>query len=305
MIRVFLSCFISLACLCLAASSVRSAENEKVLYEGDSLYHHIRVSEVDGYRYLSFNRIRGSQSAVSVSNPFELKFPYTRASFVAPAFLDHKPERVLFVGLGGGSMPRVMGKYYPDSRIDIVEIDQDVTDVAKRFLFFEPTPMMKVIVMDGRRFLRSCKDYYDIIFLDAYDDRSIPFHLTTKEFFEIVRKRLKPSGIVASNIWGPRTDEFYLSEVKTYQQVFPHVYLIDAVLSSNYIIIAGSRETAMTKTMLEERIPSVQARFQFDFQLMTYASTFEDLSMVPIDAKVLHDDFAPVEFLRSRKASTK
>lgn len=305
MIRVFLSFFLSLACLYLPSSSIGSAENEKVLYEGDSLYHHIRVSEVDGYRYLSFNRTRGSQSAVSVSNPFELKFPYTRASFVVPAFLDHKPERVLFVGLGGGSIPRVMGKYYPGSRIDIVEIDQDVTDVAKRFFFFEPTAMMKVFVMDGRRFLRSCKDYYDIIFLDAYDDRSIPFHLTTKEFFEIVKKRLKPGGLVASNIWGPRADEFYLSEVKTYQQVFPHVYLIDAVLSSNYIIIAESRETTMTKTMLEERIPSFQERFQFDFQLMTYASTFEDLSMVPIDAKVLQDDFAPVEFLRSRKASSK
>jgi len=113
-------------------------EEEKVLYEGDSLYHHIRVSEVDGYRYLSFNRTRGSQSAVNIRDPYELKFPYTRASFVVPAFLDRKPESILFIGLGGGTIPKVMGRYYSDVRIDIVEIDPDVTKVAKRFFFFEP-----------------------------------------------------------------------------------------------------------------------------------------------------------------------
>jgi len=305
MIRVFLVFFVSVACLCLPPSSPGAAEEERVLYEGDSVYHHIRVSEVEGYRYLSFNRTRGSQSAVSVRDPFELRFPYTRASFVVPAFFTRKPGRILFVGLGGGSIPRVMGKHYPDSRIDIVEIDPDVTEVAKKFFFFEPTPKMKVIVMDGRRFLRSSREEYDLIFLDAYDDRSIPFHLTTKEFFETVKKRLAPGGIVASNVWGPRADEFYLSEVKTYQQVFPHVYLIDAVLSNNYILIAESRETAMTKTMLEGRMPSLQERFRFDFDLKTYADTFEDLSALPIDAKVLRDDFAPVEHLRSRKAASK
>ena len=105
--------------------------------------------------------------------------------------------RILFIGLGGGSIPRVMAKYYPDIPIDIVEIDPDVIDVAKRFFFFEPTPMMKVISMDGRRFLRSARHRYDIIFLDAYDDQSIPFHLTTKEFFEIVKQRLTPTGVVA------------------------------------------------------------------------------------------------------------
>jgi len=297
--KVFFPFILYVLCFLVSSSIVR-AEDEEVLYEGDSLYHHIRVSEADGYRYLSFNRTRGSQSVVSVRDTFELKFPYTRASFVIPAFLDREPERVLFIGLGGGSIPKVMAKYYPDARIDIVEIDKDVIRVAKAFLFFEPTPMMNIIEMDGRRFLRSCRDYYDIIFLDAYDDLSIPFHLTTKEFLEIVKQRLTPDGLVASNIWGPHNDEFYRSEVKTYQQVFPNVYLIDAVTSSNYILIADFHEKDITKTILRERIPSLQNRFKFDFQLMTYAETFEDLSGVLFEAEVLIDDFAPVEVLRSR-----
>jgi spermidine synthase len=278
-------------------------EEEKVLYEGDSLYHHIRVSEEGGYRYLSFNRARGSQSKVCVAEPFKLQFPYTRAAFVVPAFLEKKPERILLIGMGGGSIPRVMAKNYPGADIDIVEIDEDVITAAKKYFFFIPTSKMKITVMDGRRFLRSSTERYDIIFLDAYDDMSIPFHLTTKEFFALVKQRLSPDGIVASNIWGPNTDEFYLSEVRTYQEVFSHVYMIDAVPSNNYILIACSLNKVMTKTILEERATSLQKQYEFDFPLMTYAETFEDLSAVSFNARVLLDDYAPVEVLRSKKAS--
>jgi len=288
--------------VCLWLSPFVRAEMDKVLYEGDSLYHHIHVSEADGYRYLSFNRSRGSQSVVNMNDPYELKFPYTQAAFVVPAFLDQKPGRILILGLGGGTIPRVMAKYYPDIPIDVVEIDPDVITIARRFFFFEPKKMMKVISMDGRRFLRSSQDRYDIIFLDAYDDMSIPFHLTTKEFFEIVKQRLTPAGVVAANVWGPRTDGFYLSELKTYQQVFPHVYVIDCITSSSYIFIAHSHDKVMTKPTLQERIPAFQKWFGFNFQLMPYAGTFEDVSAVRLDAKVLLDDFAPVEILRSRKA---
>jgi len=286
----------------LVAGPVVRAEMDKVLYEGDSLYHHIHVSEADGYRYLSFNRARGSQSVVNIRDPYELKFPYTQAAFVVPAVLDQKPGRILILGLGGGTIPRVMAKYYPDVPIDVVEIDPDVVAIAKRFFFFRPTQKLNVISMDGRRFLRRSRDRYDIIFLDAYDDRSIPFHLTTKEFFEIVKQRLTPTGVVAANVWGPRTDEFYLAELKTYQQVFAHVYLIDCVTSSSYIFIAHSHDKVMTKTILQKRLPAFQEWFQFKFPLMPYADTFEDVSSVRLDANVLMDDFAPVEILRSRKA---
>ena len=300
--KVFLLYLFCMACIFLIYGAA-NPEGEKVLYEGDSLYHHIRVSEEGGYRYLSFNRARGTQSKISVSEPFKLQFPYTKAAFVVPAFLEGKPENILFVGLGGGSIPRVMAKCYPDAKIDIVEIDEDVIKVAKKFFFFEPTSNMKITVMDGRRFLRSSRDKYDIIFLDAYDDMSIPFHLTTKEFFEIVKQRLTTKGLVASNVWGPRNDRFYLSEVKTYQEVFPSVCLIDAIQSNNYIIIANSQDKVMTKTILRERVNSLQQQFEFDFTLMTYAETFEDLSGVFFDARVLLDDYAPVEVLRSKKVA--
>jgi len=287
----------------IAGSTAAWSGEEKVLYEGDSLYHHIRVSEQDGYRYLSFNRTRGSQSKISVSDPSSLQFPYTKAAFVVPSFLERHPRRILLIGLGGGSIPAALAERYPDAEIDVAEIDEDVVAVAKRYFYFKPTSKMKITVMDGRRFLRSATARYDIIFLDAYDDMSIPFHLTTREFFKLVKQRLYEDGIVASNIWGPNTDEFYLSEVKTYQDVFTHVYLIDAVPSNNYILVACDKNKAMTKAMLKERMPSLQEYFGFEFPLMTYAETFRDLTGVLSDARVLTDDYAPVEVLRSKKAS--
>ncbi|MGC9326184.1 MAG: hypothetical protein ACP5I1_00990, partial [Candidatus Hinthialibacter sp.] len=74
----------------------------EVLYDGESLYHHIRVTQYDNYRYLAFDRARGSQSVINLEDLNELKFAYTRAMFVALGFLQDMPKRVLFVGLGGG-----------------------------------------------------------------------------------------------------------------------------------------------------------------------------------------------------------
>ncbi len=277
---------------------------ENVLYETDSLYHHIRVSEVAGKRYLSFNRARGHQSAVNLKDPYDLEFAYTQASFTALGFLEKGPEKVLYLGLGGGSMPRVLAKHLPEAKIDIAEIDPEVVMAAKKYFLFKVTPNMRVFEQDGRQYLRRSQEQYDLIFLDAYNDLAIPFHLTTKEFFELVKQRLKPGGIVAANVWGPPVDEFYLSELKTYQAVFTHVYRIDSITTNNYIFAADMNERVMTAEELLRRAQALQDHFSFSFSLPKYARTFEDLTKEEVTADVLSDDFAPVEVLRSRKASS-
>ncbi len=292
--------FIVLVILCLSVF-VDNGSSE-VIYDKNSLYHHIRVVETGGYRYLYFNKMRGRQSAVNLFNHYELKFAYTQAGFVALAMLDKPPEKALFVGLGGGSMPRVMAKHYPDVAIDVVEIDPDVVEVAKKYFFFEPTPQMKVFVQDARRFLRRHSKKYDYIFLDAYNDASIPFHLTTKEFFQIVKEHLEPGGWVAANVWGPRNDQFYLAEAKTYQSVFNSLYVLDAVGTNNYIMMASDVGSDITKETFIERSRHLKAKRKFPFEVLPYARTMQDLSEKDIHADILTDDYAPVEILRARKA---
>ncbi len=296
--RTILIRFLAFFVVWMAADSY----SDTVLYEGDSLYHHIRVSEQNGIRYLSFNRTRGSQSAVDIKNHYKLQFAYTKASFVVPAFLDRDPGRILYVGLGAGSMPRVMAKIFPKARIDMVEIDPDVVKAAKQYFFFQPTTQMRIFPQDGRQFLRRSRDRYDIIFLDAYNDHAIPFHLTTQEFLTIVKEKLTPNGVMASNIWGPRSDGFYQAEVKTIQQVFPRLYFIDSISTNNYILVAPAQNKTMTRNQLMERVAPLQKRYRFSFDLANYARTFEDLSKTHFDAKVLLDDFAPVETLRSKRS---
>jgi spermidine synthase len=289
---------------CPGLSAWAALPRSDVLYDGDSLYHHIRVTETGGYRYLSFDRTRGSQSATNIKDPYELKFPYTRAMFLSLAFLDRLPEQVLFVGLGGGSMPKVMGKNLPDVRMDIAEIDADVVKVAKRFFFYEPTEKTRVFIQDGRQFLRRNQNQYDIIFLDAYNNDAVPFHLTTKEFFEIVKQRLKPDGIAVANVWGPRSNEFYTSQVKTYQTVFTKLFLLDAITSNNYIFIATANNQEMTQMELNRRAGILKEKVPFPFSIREFVRTFEDLTTMEVNADVLLDDFAPVELLRSRRTDT-
>jgi len=194
-----------------------------------------------------------------------------------------------------------MAKILPQAKIDIVEIDPDVVTVAKQFFFFHPTANMRIFEQDGRQYLRRCEDIYDFIFLDAYNDNAIPFHLTTKEFFEIVKKRLAPDGVMASNVWGPRNDEFYLSEVKTYQQVFSRIYMIDSIKSNNYLLVVPADGRDMASAEFAKRVEALQPHYALPFSLAEFALTLEDLTAMKVDADVLSDDYAPVEILRSRK----
>ncbi len=299
--RFFAICATALSC-CSIQSELAQAE---VLFEIDSLYHHVRVTEEGDYRYLSFDRTRGSQSVVNTSDLDELKFPYTRAMFTALAFLHHTPERVLFVGLGGGTMPRIMAKYFPECQIDIAEIDPVVVRVAKRFFFFDPTPQMDVHTQDGRQFLRRTPHKYDLIFLDAYNHQSIPFHLTTIEFFRIVKKKTKEDGAVASNVWSPSSNEYHYAQIKTLQEVFPKVYEIKATGSSNHIFISTLRPDDITAKDLRNRMEAIKEQVNLPYNFDPYIATSKDITDKNIDADHLTDDFAPVELLRAQKADNR
>ncbi|MBN2328550.1 MAG: fused MFS/spermidine synthase [Candidatus Omnitrophica bacterium] len=274
-----------------------------ILYDRDSLYHHIRVTQLENYRYLSFDRTRGSQSVINLDNHDELKFAYTRAMFVALGFLEDMPKRVLFVGLGGGSMPRIFSKYCPDIQIDIAEIDPDVVNAAKEYFFFKPTNMMKVHAMDGRQYLKRNDVQYDLIFLDAYNNHSIPFHLTTREFFELVRRRLKPRGAAASNVWSPSSNEYFDSQINTIKSVFPRFYDFDAVGSGNHIFVSTMQSDPITQEELQKRIDQIFQDIPFPFSVNEFIRTYEDLTQKEIQADILTDDFAPVNVMRSQRTN--
>ena len=152
----------------------------------------------------------------------------TSASRTRPA-----ARSVLFIGLGGGSAPKRMWRDFPALRLQVVELDPDVVDAAYRW-FAAPAraPASRIDVSDGRRGSRAIGERWDVIVIDAFYADSIPFHLATREFLELVRERLAPDGVVVVNVIGAVTgDESKLlrSMTKTYRSAFPTVVLLSGL----------------------------------------------------------------------------
>jgi spermidine synthase len=290
-ILVVLSCF-------LATSLGHTFDT---LFEGESLYHHICVTEEDGFRYLAFDETRGTQSAMKISDPIYLHYVYARLAFAGLAFCG-EPKEVLLVGLGGASMPKFFRRYYPEATMDIAEIDPMVVEVAKKYFEFIEDPRMKVYVKDGRVFLSKSEKKYDLIFLDAYNTNSIPFHLTTKEFMEEVRRNLKPDGAVVSNIWSPTLNRYFEAEIKTFQVAFPELYIFPGLSSGNFIFIATNRSGQVPKHTVVDRAAQIARERKFPFDLADLIqSAYQYATKRPVKAEVLTDDHAPVEVLRSQE----
>ncbi|MFZ5585355.1 MAG: spermidine synthase [Thermodesulfobacteriota bacterium] len=305
-VLAFLAGLAGLVLAAMAGPAPAMAGAGRVVYQGDSLYHHIMITEDErGLRYLSFNRAMGDQSVVKPGRPDLLTFAYTKSGFAALAFLDRPAADVLFVGLGGGSMPMYLRLVDPAVQIDIVEIDPQVVEVAQKHLGFTPDPAIRTTVMDGRMHLKRHPKQYDVIFLDAYNDHAVPFHLTTREFLELVKTRLKPGGVVASNVWASEINRYFTAQIKTYQAVFPEVYLLRAGMSANYIFLATEAKGRTSRETAVSRAKALMAGRPWSFDLAgLIEGEYEYYTDRKVAAKALTDDFAPVNLLKHQKAST-
>lgn len=281
---------------------------EKLLYEKNSVYQYISVVEetVKKERYLRNQRRDYSQGGISLIEPDKPLFEYTQMSFISLTFLDREPKDALFVGLGVGAMPKYFNRFYPGANVDIVEIDPDVVPAAKKYFFFSENEMMKVHVDDGRLFVKRTKKKYDMIFLDAYQNDYIPFHLTTVEFLMEVKSKLREDGVVVANITSPFKNKFFDSMVMTYKKVFPHLYIFAGKRKRNFIFIAAAGKAAMAEEVILERAKRLQASKKFDIDLPATAARFEHSADYEwSSAKVLTDDFAPVNLYKYQQSDAR
>lgn len=267
---------------------------EKVLYETDSAYNHIVVTEdSEGLRSLLFEKDGALQSVVKVGDPDRLELAYVKAMLVGLAFSE-RPQRVLIVGLGGGTIPQFLHKHYPRLAIDVVEIDPEVVAVAKRFFGLREDEQLAVHVEDGRKFIEKCRLPYDIIFLDAYGCDSIPYHLATRDFLAHVRKALAPGGVGLGNLWSRASNRLYDSMVRTYLDVFDELYIFDVRASGNKILVALPRKVGVRRDELAARARAVGERDGFPYDLgdvVTYG--FRNAAEERFDGRILTDTDPP------------
>jgi spermidine synthase len=274
----------------LVVFAAHAQVNERVLYEKRSAYNDIIVSEdASGYRVLRFERGGARQSVGKPGEPEYLGFAYTKVAFVGLA-LAPEPSRILVVGIGGGTMPMFLHTYYPNATIDAVDIDPDVVRVAKEYFGFREDDRLKAHVGDGRAFIEQTREPYDLIFLDAFGARNVPPHLTTVEFMRAVRRAVKPTGVVVGNIWGKPSNPIYDSMVRTYQEVFDDLYMLDVPGTTNKILLALPRKQTLDRVSLAQlaHAKGESKGFRFDMGEID-ADQFHVLSSRGKTGGVLHD----------------
>lgn len=196
-----------------------------LVYETQSLYHHIFVVDQGSVRMLKFDN--SIQSGMIKNRPYDSAYPYPDYFHLALCMKDDI-EDVLMIGLGAGMIPKRFHRDYPDMKIDVVEIDPAVVDVARSYFGFPGQDEISVYVQDGRTFLSDTDKKYDLIMVDAYYADAIPFHLATVEFYELVKERLKPGGVLAANMIGALEggkSQLFRSMYATVSRVFPSPYV--------------------------------------------------------------------------------
>lgn len=229
----------------LAGLAGLSRAEQAVLFEKVSPYNTVVVTEEGGMRTLRFERGGARQTVIKPGDPDHLELSYARAVLVGLALCEG-PRRVLVVGLGGGTLPMFLRRHYPDAEIDAVDIDPEVVAVAKEYFGFREDSRMRAVVGDGRGFVEKSDRAYDMVILDAFGSDSVPRHLTTQEFLQAVRRIVEPGGVVVGNVWSRHSNPLYDSMVRTYQEVFDELYILNLRGAGNQILLALPRRQALT-----------------------------------------------------------
>ncbi|MGH2399339.1 MAG: spermidine synthase, partial [bacterium] len=207
-----------------AAAQINCGET-RIVFERDTVYHRIRVAEDSCYRWLHFDRSR--QGGMFLTDPRESPLRYPDYFLLAWLF-NPNIKKVLVVGLGSGSVPKRIISDFPGVQVDSIELDPVVVDVAKRYFALRDDPRHRIFVQDGRQYVRRTEAMYDLIVMDAYHAEGVPFHLVTQEFFQQVKTRLAPGGIVAANIvgfLGGPNSKLFKAIYKTYASEYSGLYL--------------------------------------------------------------------------------
>jgi len=214
----------------------------------ETIYNKVSIVENSKVREM----LLGVQRASGVNlNTKYYSFDYSNKLSVFNS-IRQNPKSFLVIGGAGYTYPKILMDSYPSAQIHVVEIDGGLLPLAKKYFYFQETDNFQSFVEDGRVFINSNNNLYDVIFLDAYGANLIPFQLTTVEFLNKLYKATTENGLIVSNIIssleGPNS-LMLKSSYKTFSEVFPEVNIIkvssndNKMALDNFILIAAKKET--------------------------------------------------------------
>jgi predicted membrane-bound spermidine synthase len=275
-----------------------------LIYETDSAYNYIQVQKVNDTFLLRLNEGQGVHSVYNpgtlvTNGPWEqvLVAPFFNSAGILPSNI----KSMAIVGLAAGTTARQATAVFPDIKIDGFEIDPKIVDVARKY-FDMNEPNLNVLVQDGRTGLENSSNSYQIISIDAYRPPYIPPHLTTQEFFQIVRNHLTEDGAMVINVGRSPTDRELVNALyNTIRSVFPSVYVMDIPNTMNSILYATVQLTVV-ENLFKNYDLLLQNGSTHPLLILAMRITIENLQPNPaLDPKlVFTDDRSPIEWITNK-----
>jgi spermidine synthase len=243
-------------------------------------------------------------SYTDLKDPLYIEYEYIRMyeEMVRWQAKRRKSFKALFLGGGGYTFPRFIEAKYPKAEIHVVEIDPEITRVAKKYLGVSEDTRIHSFNEDGRWFVMNCKERgtYDFIFGDAFNDLSIPYHLTTKEFAMQLKSLLKPDGILIANVIDSfKKGAFMPSYIRTLEEVFGKGNAHLMTLSSDYEKIGISTCVVVAspqKLDMDDFVRSVKRKGE---EMTSHVLPQEQMQEYLKErySVILTDDYVPVDNL--------
>lgn len=278
---------------CFTGRSDSFAFWDKALaFEGESVYNYLQVSEDDTTVSLSTNVLFGVQSVYEKSETLTgMYYDYAMAAPLMAGIEEKDHLDVLILGMGTGTFATQCNRYFDGMSVEGVEIDKDITKLAHRYFHLDSD--IPVYTYDGRAYLNAIDKKYDVIMVDAYQDITIPFQMSSVEFFTLVKDHLKKDGVmvVNMNMCGEKIDGINEYLADTIADVFPYVNSSRVRESTNRELFAATDAGYMDTFSRNIELLS-------DWELHSLMTeVYGKLTPYEAGSHVMTDDKAPVELL--------
>ena len=290
--KVPISIMLFIVCCFLGHDNSFAFWQDDLTYEGESIYNYLQVYEDEHEVVLSTNVLFGVQSVYLKDEGLTgMYYDYAMAAPYMAGVNEKDGLDILILGNGTGTFASQCKRYFDNTEIEGVEIDEKITSLAKQY--FHLPEDVRVTTYDGRAYLNAIDSKYDVIMVDAYQDITIPFQMSTIEFFTLVKDHLNENGVMVVNMNMHSESEGNINQYlcDTISRVFSEVYTANVRGSTNRELFA-SNNPAMLDTFY------LNAGLENKAELIAMMNRVSD-GLVRYEAGnyLMTDDKAPVELL--------
>lgn len=262
----------SISCAEKSKPKTKSADTiinaETLIHSGVSMFSKYKVIEKNKVRSLIFVRDNGDEvieSSIDMNQKHRLVLEYTRLMY-SSYLINENQEDVLLIGLGGGGMIQFANYYFPNLKMDVVEIDTKMEELAREYFGLTTNKNTTIYIEDGFQFIQNSDKKYDTIYMDAFlkpsnetDESGVSKKLKGQNFYTKLKSKLKQNGMVVFNINQSSTTK---EDIQLIRSSFANAYIFRAKRSGNIIVI-GSLDNNFVKTQfIKDRAKRLDQQFQ-------------------------------------------